>query len=395
MILIFWGAGLLMVYTYVGYPLLLGLVGKMRRKPIGHGADWPKVSLIISVYNGERIIQRKLDNCLALDYPPDLLEIIVASDCSTDGTHQIVERFGHPLRLVVSSRHLGKEAAQKLAIDTAGGEVLVFTDAGILLDPDALKILVANFADPTVGCVSGEDRVLDSSGDVVGEGAYVRYESLLRRLESRANSVVGMSGWLFALRQPLCSQWPEGLASDFYMLLATIKSGYRGLCEPRAVGYSWIDRSDQREFQRKVRTIVRGMAVVSAQRDLLNPLRYGFFAIQLWSHKVLRWMVPFFLVGLLGANAQLLDEGMLFRATFFAHIGFYLLAAAGSRWVSCRRWALCRIPYFFCMANVAILVAWWKYLRGARFVVWEPTPREADETAKRAHRASLSERGRS
>jgi cellulose synthase/poly-beta-1,6-N-acetylglucosamine synthase-like glycosyltransferase len=369
-------------YTYVGYPLILVVLGRSRVRGVPQAA-LPTVSLVVSVYNGERIIQRKLENCAKLDYPQDKLEVIVASDCSSDGTHDIVTRFAHPrLRLVASPTRLGKEAAQKRAAEAATGEIVVFTDAGILVDPPTIRYLVTHFSDDRIGCVTGEDRVINQDGDVVGEGAYVRYETWLRRLESRFNSVVGMSGWLFAVRKSLCGAWPSGFASDFYMLLHTVRAGYRGVCEPRAVGYSWVVPSHGQELRRKVRTITRGIAVLVEQRALLNPLAYPVFAWQLVSHKLLRWMVPVLLAGVFATSLALAPTHLLYQLLVAAQALFYGVALAGYSRASWRSSALVRMPYFFCMSNLAIVIAWWKYLRGERFVVWEPTTREGDRSRR-------------
>ncbi|MFZ5862714.1 MAG: glycosyltransferase family 2 protein [Nitrospirota bacterium] len=368
-------------YTYVGYPLLLVGLARRRDQTVSRESVLPTVSLVVSVYNGERIIQRKLENCRALDYPEDKLELIVASDCSTDATHDIVARFAHPrLRLVASPTRLGKEAAQKRAAESATGEIVVFTDAGILVDPPTLRYVAAHFADHRVGCVTGEDRVLNETGDVVGEGAYVRYETWLRRLESRVNSVVGMSGWLFAVRKSLCRDWPVGFASDFYMLLNTVKAGYRGVCEPRAAAYSWVVPSHGQELRRKIRTSTRGIAVLVAQRALLNPIAYPVFAWQLISHKLLRWMVPFLLLGVFASSLALAPDGPVFRTLVAAQVLFYGIALLGYLLPSWRSAALVRVPYFFCMSNLAILLAWGKYARGERFIVWEPTTRDGDRS---------------
>lgn len=368
-------------YAYVGYPLILLGLGTRRGAVVPIASGLPSVSLVVSVYNGERIIQRKLENCRAVDYPDDKLEVIVASDCSTDGTHDIVTRFMHPrLRLVSSPTRLGKEAAQKRAAEVATGEIVVFTDAGILIDPPTIRYLVAHFADAQVGCVTGEDRVLNEAGDVVGEGAYVRYETWLRRLESRVNSIVGMSGWLFAVRKSLCGTWPTGFASDFYMLLHTVKSGYRGVCEPRAAAYSWVVPSHGQELRRKVRTSTRGLAVLVEQCALLNPMRYPVFAWQLMSHKVLRWLVPFLLLGVFGLSLLLISEGLAYRVLVAVQAVFYGVALLGYFRPLWRSSALIRVPYFFCMSNLAILLAWIKYVRGERFIVWEPTTRDGDRS---------------
>ncbi|MGH7645528.1 MAG: glycosyltransferase, partial [Gemmatimonadales bacterium] len=325
---VFWSAVAVFLWGYLGYPALLALLGGWRGRPVAAAPITPRVSLIVSVHNGELLIEGKLENCLVLNYPTDRLEILVASDGSTDRTNDLVRRVRDPrIRLVAVDRHLGKEAAQRAAIIAASGEILVFTDVGVRLPEAGLRTLVSNFADPAVGCVSGVDRLLDAAGATVGEGAFVRYETLLKRLESRVGSIVGNSGWLFALRRPLCEGWPESMASDFTMLLRTVRKGFRGVAEPGAPAYAVATPLARREFARKVRTIVRGMVVLSAHPEMLNPLRHGLFAVQLASHKVLRWLLPYLLLAILGASAVLATDSTFYQLVLVAQAIFYTAGA--------------------------------------------------------------------
>ena len=365
--LVFWGAVGLAFYAYVGYPVLLQLCSRWLSRPVRAASITPRVSVIVSVHNGEAQIRDKIADCLALDYPADRSEILVASDGSTDATNDLVLRAPDPrVRLVAVEQRRGKEAAQREAIARAHGEVLVFTDVAVRVAPSALRGMVACFADPTVGCVSGVDRVVNEAGEAIGEGAFVRYETFLKCAESRMGSTVGNSGWFFAVRRSLCEDWPEDMASDFTMLLRAVRRGLRGVVEPQAIGSAVATPSGAREFQRKVRTMVRGIVVLAAHRDLLNPLRYGLFSVQLASHKLLRWWLPFFFLLALGSNAALALDSDFYRITLLAQAVFYGLGALIP-------WA--RIPRFVVVSSVAGLVAWWKFLTGERFVVWEPTPR--------------------
>ncbi len=365
--LVFWGAAGVVFYAYVGYPVLLLLASRWSSRPVRAASITPRVSVIVSVHNGEAFIRDKIADCLALDYPPDRVEILVASDGSTDATNDLVRQAPDPrVHLVALEQRRGKEAAQREAIARAGGEVLVFTDVTVRIAPSALRGMVACFADPTVGCVSGVDRILNEAGKAVGEGAFVRYETLLKRMESRTGSTVGNSGWFFAVRRSLCDEWPEEMASDFTMLLRAVRRGQRGVVDPHAIGSAVATQSGAREFQRKVRTMVRGMVVLAAHRDLLNPLRYGFFSVQLVSHKLLRWGLPFVFLLALGSNATLALGSGFYRVALLMQVVFYGLGAfvPGAR-----------IPRFVVVSSVAGLVAWWKFLAGERFVVWDPTPR--------------------
>src|SRR6185295_13345424 len=257
----------------------------------------PLVSFIITAYNEERRLRAKIENTLSQAYPASRLEIIVASDGSTDSTDAIARAFGDRVRLVRAAERQGKEAAQQLAVEAAAGEILVFSDVATALAPDGVASIVANFADPTVGCVSSVDRFVDAGGRPSGEGAYVRYEMFLRALETRANTLVGLSGSFFAARRDVCRNWAADRQSDFSTLLNAVDLGLRGVLDTRTAGYYRNIVDGRRESQRKTRTVVRGIAVLARNARMLNPFRYGLFAWQLASHKLCRWPVPFAMIG--------------------------------------------------------------------------------------------------
>ncbi len=203
---LFWVSMAFVMYTYVGYPLALWLLGKRRSRDVVGSEIVPTVSIIIAARNEADKIQRKLDHTLALKYPTERLEIIVASDASDDGTDEIVKAYAaRGVRLVRAPQRNGKEYVQGLAVAGATGDVIVFTDSATILEPEALRSLVQNFADPTIGAVSTEDCLVDAAGNPTGEGLYVKYEMWVRRLESRFHSIVGLSGSCFAMRRELCT----------------------------------------------------------------------------------------------------------------------------------------------------------------------------------------------
>src|SRR5205085_8354615 len=217
----------------------------------------PSVTFIITAYNEERRIREKLENTLGQDYPTSRLEIIVASDCSTDRTDEIVGSHAARVRLIRAPERRGKEAAQQLAVRAAGGDILVFSDVATALAADAISSIVQNFADPSVGCVSSVDRFVHADGTVSGEGAYVRYEMLLRSLETRVNSLVGLSGSFFAARRTACTKWAVDCQSDFNTLLNVIDMNMRGVSDCETAAFYPNIADDRREFERKVRTVVR------------------------------------------------------------------------------------------------------------------------------------------
>ena len=370
MTVLFWVSIALVVYAYAGYPLALVALARVRNRAVTRAAITPNVSFIITAYNEERRLREKIDNTLRQIYP-GRLEIIVASDGSTDATDDIARSFGDRVRLVRAHERRGKEAAQKLAVDAASGEVLIFSDTATALAPDGVSSLVSNFADPTVGCVSSVDRFVDESGRPSGEGAYVRYEMWLRELETRASTLVGLSGSLFAARREVCRTWVVDRQSDFSTLLNAVDLGFRGALDPHTAGYYRNLVDTRRETARKIRTVVRGIAVLARNVRMLNPFRYGLFAWQLASHKLCRWLVPFAMIGAALGNAALLNDAAFYRLTFAAQLAFYATALTGI-WTAA---PALRIPAFLVTSNTAILIAWLRFARGERAASWTPSER--------------------
>jgi len=374
--ILFWLATCLVVYAYFGYPFVLWAFTKFRSRNILKQEIFPRVSIIIAARNEADQIRQKIEHTLALDYPAERRDIIVASDASDDGTDEIVREYARRgVRLVRAPERRGKEHVQGLAVVAAKGEILVFTDAATILDPDALWRLMANFADPTVGAVSTEDVIVDAHGNPTAEGLYVRYEMWVRRLEGRFHSLVGLSGSCFAIRKELCGAWSPVLASDFMGALRAARNGYRAIADSEALGKFVALVSTQAETRRKIRTFLRGITVLMANLDLLNPLRYGRFAFQLVSHKLLRFVVPFLLLTILITSAFLRSEP-LYGAIFWAQVAFYVLACAGGIVSPLQRSRLVRTAYFFIMVQWAILRAWGKYALGQQQVTWEPSRRD-------------------
>ena len=326
-------AGLLIVlstawfaFGYVGYPIALWLLRSLaprRSAATPAASSQPSVSVIVAVHNGEHELTRKLEDTLAQAYT-GRLEVIVASDGSTDHTDAIAESFAlRGVRLVSRTERRGKEAAQAAAIGEAKGDVLVLTDVSALLEPGAIEAIVRPFADPTIGGVSSED-VVDQGG---GEGLYVRYEMALRRLESEAATLVGLSGSFFAIRRELATPWPPHLASDFRCALEAARRGLRTVSAADARARFGTARAPGAEWQRKVRTVRRGLAVLFAYRELLHP-RHGRVALALWGHKVARFTSPFALLVMLGASAAAAPASALAGLLLIAQLAFYALGAA-------------------------------------------------------------------
>lgn len=370
--IVFWLSVITILYAYAGYLLLLWCLAKGSREQknsMPRPGFQPAASLIIPVHNEEKIIDDKIRNLISLDYPKDKMEIIVVSDASTDRTGEIVRQYEEDgVRFLEQETRQGKAAALNRGLEEAKNEIIVFSDASILLKDDALKNALLPFANSRIGCVSGEDFIPGSGG----EGLYGKYELFLRNLESRLGSLVGASGCFYAQRKNLCEPFPEGMAPDFFSVLKTVEKGFRAVTEPSAQGFMRSVPSHKGELQRKVRTLLRGMTTLFFFKHLLNPFRYGMFAIQLISHKLLRWLVGVFLILLFLSNAFLLSS-KLYAMFFSLQIIFYTLALIG--WMGFSGPFIFRIPLFFSMVNFSALIAWAKYLMGYRQEIWEPSKR--------------------
>jgi cellulose synthase/poly-beta-1,6-N-acetylglucosamine synthase-like glycosyltransferase len=375
----FWSCVLLTGWTYAGYPLLLALLARARPRPLAQADLEPAVSVIVAAYNEEKHIGRKLQATLALDYPRERLEVIVASDGSTDRTNEIVDALQEDgVRLLAIPERRGKTAAQNAAAREARGEFLVFTDATTRFRPDALRQLLRAFADPRVGCVGADLQYLSRQGTLVGKGCglYWRYEKRVKELESAVNSLIGVSGCLYAIRARLYTPIEPDLTSDFTIALDTFAKGYLTVHARGAVAEEDTNEEPRREFDMRTRVIVQTIHALVRRAFLLNPIGYGLFALQLWSHKVLRYLVPELLAGaFLASLALALQDGS--RAWLYeALVAVQAAACLGglaAGWASqrfgLRAKALFAVLYF-AQANAAALWALVSYLRGERKVTW-------------------------
>ncbi len=376
--LAFWLAIALIVYAYVGFSLLIIIVARLKNRRVQQKPITPHLSLIIPVWNEERAIAERLENALGLDYPAGALEIIVASDGSDDNTEVIVSKYATRGVRLLSFPRRGKIHALKDAVASATGEVLVFSDANSMYKRNALRMLVRNFADPEVGGVCGNQIYLKAKkADATsqGEGMYWSFDKWLKRMESLTGSVVSAHGAIYAIRRSLY-QPPASAAvtDDFAISTAVIEQGHRLVFEGEAIAYEEPTASAALEFGRKVRIMTRGLRGVLLRRRLLNPFRYGFYALALFSHKVLRRLVPVFLLVLLGASFFLSARHNFYLAAAVAQMLFYVLAALG---YSLRRHRLGRlkffyIPFFYCLANAAALIAVIRIIRGKKVERWQP-----------------------
>ena len=412
------------LYSYIGYPLLLFLLASVvqmgrdayylvsRAERRRRSERLPRVSILLAAYNEEEVIERTLRNCLAADYPRDALEILVGSDCSSDGTDAVVRKFvcgtaalacdesGEPfrtagggcatphealrtVRLLRFDERRGKLSVIRDCVAQARGDILVFSDANTRLEADAIRSLVRHFDNPNIGAVCGELRLIRPDGGSADEGAYWRYELVLKILESRLDSVLGANGAIYAMRRELFPALPSRLVTDDFVIPMKVRSrGFRVLYDPEAVALETAPAGVEDEFRRRVRIGAGNWQALWYCRDLLLPWK-GFVSLSFWSHKVLRWFTPFMLVAGLVANACLLGRPF-WRVVFALQLAFYAAAAIG---YALRRMRLpagpLRMAHYFVAINLALALGLARGMLGRQRAAWERTSREAAGSGER------------
>jgi cellulose synthase/poly-beta-1,6-N-acetylglucosamine synthase-like glycosyltransferase len=392
---LFWMSVALVAYVYIGYPLLLSFFGRRREhSDSADEAELPCVSMLISAYNEKAVIAEKLQNALSLDYDQGRLEIIVISDCSDDGTDEIVRQVASQgIRLIRQQNRLGKSAGLNLGVQQATGEFLVFSDANSIYRPDALRNLIRHFSDPGVGYVVGNCAYRESAGQAASansEGLYWRLETWLKQKESDFGSVVGGDGAIYAIRRELFTPLQATDINDFLNPLQIIVRGFRGVYDHTALCYEEAGNSFEKEFRRKVRIISRSLNAVRRAPRVLLPWTHPRHWLALISHKILRWFVPFYLFTAL-ITSLLLWQIPIYRFAVFLQVGFYMLAAIG--WTVESRRAAPRIvylPYYFVLVNLASLLGIIRAWSGSLSPTWQ-TIRE-EKSPEEATAASLAGR---
>jgi len=385
--LLFWAGAATLAWTLVVFPAVVLLRGVFLRRPHREGPITPRVTIIVSAHNEVASIGAKLESLLALDYPSEQVEIVVASDGSDDGTNDLVATFAdRGVRLLPLDR-VGKAAALNTAVGQASGDILVFSDANSLFAADALRALVAPFADPEVGGVAGDQRYLPSDG-MVGERSYWSFDRIMKTYESQAGHVISATGAIYAIRRSLFQPVPGDVTDDFVISTGVIEQGHRLVFAPSAVAFEPVSAASDVEFGRKVRIATRGFRSVLARRALLDPRIHGFYSLQLFSHKVLRRLMAIPLLAIALATAMLWHRGGIYQLAGLAQAGFYGLAglgiALGDR--PAGRHPLLSLPAFFTIVNWAALLAAVNVLRGRRIERWEParpsSPEGRDEVVR-------------
>ena len=374
--IVFWIAVSAVGYTYLGYPLLVYFVSLIFPRKVSKKEFEPKVTILITAYNEEGAIASKIQNTFLIDYPKEKLEILVASDGSSDRTDEIVKEFSTSgVRLFHQPGRKGKTFTQNKAVELATGEIILFSDATTLYRTDVLRRLLPNFADEGIGCVAGKLLYVDSSGSDVGKGArgYWSYESFLRERESLACSLIGVSGCLYAVRKSAYQPMYPEACSDFLICTIVYKQGYRSIYEPSAICTEETNRRTDKEMKMRVRVISQTFTDLWRNRSMLNPFRSGFYGIELISHKLFRYFVPLYLFIIFFSSLVLSFSKTLFLAAILFQLGFYSFAFVA--WLLEKvgvRIGIFAIPLYFVLTNIASLVGFYKFLRGESYATWEP-----------------------
>jgi cellulose synthase/poly-beta-1,6-N-acetylglucosamine synthase-like glycosyltransferase len=372
----FWFSVASLCYPFFGYPAILSLLARLAGKRAAPAEAEPTVTLVITAHNERHHIREKLEETLALDYPSHKLEIIVASDGSTDGTDEIVQEFrGRGVLLHRVEGRAGKTLTQNAAVEAAHGDAVVFSDATSRYRPDVIQKLVRNYHDPDIGAVTGRTEFANPSGSGVGAGAVLlwKHEDLVKSAEARIWSVLGCSGCIYSVRRELYHPLGGDLSEDFVQALKTIEKGYRVAYEREAVAREDTTERARDEFRRRVRTFNRGMSGMAAMKHLLNPIRHPFLSFALLSHKVLRWLAPLFAIVALLSTCLLRDNAfygaMLWMQVLVLALGLLgVLIGDGSS----RLGRALSLPTYVVVVGTALLVSQARFLLGKDDTVWEP-----------------------
>jgi len=374
---LFWSCLFLMGYSYIGYPLVLAVACRLQRlfrreRSLApeETTEWPRVTMLVAAYNEASVIQDKIENSLAIDYPADRLRVVIASDGSSDATNSLVSARVDPrIQLIGYTQRRGKIGTLNATIPNLEDEIIVMSDANTMYAPDAVKKLVRHFADERIGCVCGELILEDPNGGGSGEGLYWKYETLLKRMESKLGFLLGATGGIFAIRKSLFRPLPPStIVEDFVTAMKILEDGHRVCYEPTARATEYTAPTVKDEMKRKSRIGAGGFQAIGLTAPMLNPLR-GLPALGYWSHKVLRWVVPFLMLGALLSSAALAGQPLYALA-----LGAQLLSVAigldglGSARIDLR--LIRPLRYFFLM-NLALFIGFFRFLRGTQRVTWE------------------------
>ena len=375
---LFWASVAALVYSFVVFPAITFMRAAIRPRPHRTGDLEPSVSVVMAARNEAVVIGHKIDNLMAVAYPPEKMQVVLASDGSEDATVEIAREHAGPNVVVLDLPRVGKARALQAAVEASAGDILVFTDANSMFRPDAIGMLVRSFADEAVGGVAGNQVYADAATNdatAVGERSYWNLDRGLKLAQSRAGNVIAATGAIYAIRRELFRPIPPGVTDDFFVSLAVIDAGQRLVFEPGAVAVEHVAASRAREYGRKVRIMTRGLRCVAVMRQLLDPRRTHFYAVQLFSHKVLMrtTAIPLVIVAL--TTIPLAAQGWIYALAAVAQGAFYALGAVGTVVAGepIGRHRMLSLPAYFCLVQVASLHACWNLVRGKSVERWEPT----------------------
>ena len=369
---LFYFFSVIVFYVYLGYPLLLYIMSLIYKKSVNKSDIFPKVSIIIAAYNEEKVIKEKIENTLHLNYPKESLQVIVASDCSTDKTNEIVAEFNKDgVILYVQKERKGKTTVLNDAVRLVKGEILVFSDATAILEKNCLAQIVKNFNDPGVGCVCPYVTYINMADNNITqiEGCYRKYESYIKQRESILGSLAFVPGACFAIRKELHKPVDAEYDYDCITPLDVISQNYRVVYDAEAKFHETIVTSYRDLFKTKVRMITKDFSGTLSRKELLNPFKYRWSPLVLLSHKLIRWMIPFLLILIFICNLLLLPID-IFQYLLFLQISYYFLALIG--FLSNQQKRFLAIPLYFCIVNLAALVGVCKALIGKKIPIWQP-----------------------
>jgi len=363
-------------YVYVGYPILVFLIAKLKNKKVRKGVFQPYISILIAAYNEEDHIEETIRNKIALDYPKETMEIIVVSDGSTDRTEDIVRKYeSQGVKLLRQIPRSGKTKALNMAVPQASGEILVFSDANSIYDGDTIRMLMRNFTDPSVGYVTGKMIYTNPDRTAIGDGCttYMKYENFLRYYETQLGSIVGVDGGVDAVRKQLYQTMNPDQLPDFVLPLKVVEQGFRVVYEPGAILREASLNRSQEEYRMRVRVSLRSLWALWDMRQILSFKKLKLFAWQLWSHKALRYFCFLFLIGAYFFNMALWPEGGFYQVFFLMQNGAYVGALIALILERCGlKSSVLYVLSYFVLLNLASAQAFMKFILSQKRVMWEP-----------------------
>ncbi len=382
--ILFWIGVVVVLYTYVGYGLIIYILSKLvgRKNGVDNQSDeyLPPITLLVAAYNEERFIESKIKNSLGLDYPAEKLNLWIVADGSTDRTVEISERFSVTKTFHQAAR-MGKIHAVNRVMKLVETPIVIFSDANTTLNHDAIKNIVRHFRDEKVGGVAGEKQIANNKEDNAsgsGEGLYWKYESALKKMDSKLSTAIGAAGELFALRTELYHETePDTIIEDFVTSMKIVAKGHRFVYEPNACAIETASASIKDEWKRKVRISGGGIQAIMRLPELLNPFRYGLISWQYVSHRVLRWtLAPLALPLIFITNILLFNTSLFYQLCLVGQVAFYLIAAMGhvlrEKKIGIKGFF---VPYYFCMMNFSVFAGVARLLRKQQTVIWEKSER--------------------